>query len=215
MSRVHPPPPQLYYSWLSSLPLLGIVLQPMCAVPFSRYWLLSFTKNQAKEISDIEDVSTDWFPASRQTLSTASDSRIPYTTNRPASVLPTALAQNPPLRTKLGDTPATAAIPMWTILPSPSSTFSLSPSFVRVNSTATISAQYSRCTSSWSRLKNSRPASPPLFYTKWWCTIVQLHLERNPLSPSLVPGGRPQRYGSGFNFTPCTLIQLSKRELWG
>ena len=123
MSRVHPPHPQSYYSWLSSLPLLGIVLQPMCAVLFSRYWLLSFTKNHAKEISDIEDVSTDWFPASGQTLSTASDSRIPYTTNRPASVLPTALAQNPPLRTKLGDTPSTAAIPMWTVH-SPSSTFS-------------------------------------------------------------------------------------------
>ena len=118
MSRVHPPHPQSYYSWLSSLPLLGIVLQPMCAVLFSRYWLLSFTKNHAKEISDIEDVSTDWFPASGQTLSTASDSRIPYTTNRPASVLPTALAQNPPLRTKLGDTPSTAAIPMWTVQPS-------------------------------------------------------------------------------------------------
>ena len=190
-----------------------MVSQSMSALHFSWYWLLSFTKNHAKEISDIEDVSTDWFPASGQTLSTASDSRIPYTTNRPASVLPTALAQNPPLRTKLGDTPSTAAIPMWTVQPSSSSTISLSPSLVRVNCTATIAAQYSRCTSSWSRLKNSRPASPPLFYTKWWCTIVQLHLERNPLSPSLVPGARPQRYGSGFNFTPGTLIQLSKRVM--
>ena len=97
----------------------------------------------------------------------------------------------------------TNLIPMWTVHP-PSSTISLSPSLVRVNCTATIAAQYSRCTSSWSRLKNSRPASPPLFYTKCWCTIVQLHLERNPLSPSLVPGARPQRYGSGFN-----LIQSS------
>ena len=186
----------------------------MSVLHFSWYWLLSFTKNKAKEISDIEDVSTDWFPASGQTLSTASDSRIPYTTNRPASVLPTALAQNPP------------CVPNWVIhhplqlfpcgqSPPSSSTISLSPSLVRVNYKATIAAQYSRCTSSWSRLKNSRPASPPLFYTKWWCTIVQLHLERNPLSPSLVPGAHPQRYGSGFNFTPCTLIQLSKRELWG
>ena len=97
---------------------LGLSCSPLCAVPFSQYWLLSCTKNQAKEISDIEDVSTDLFPASRQTLSTASDSRIPYTTNSPASVLPTALAQNPPLRTKLGDAPSTAAIPMWTVQPS-------------------------------------------------------------------------------------------------
>ena len=92
-----------------------MVSQSMSVLHFSWYWLLSFTKNKAKEISDIEDVSTDWFPASGQTLSTASDSRIPYTTNRPASVLPTALAQNPPLRTKLGDTPSTAAIPMWIV----------------------------------------------------------------------------------------------------